>query len=61
MKNSWLKGARLWVQIFFFVLIALIAINKVLTDAGGGAWFLSDASLHALCPFGALSLYTIWQ
>lgn len=60
MKISRLKGARKWVQIFFFALIALIAINKVLTDAGGGVRFLSDASLHALCPFGGVvTLYNL--
>lgn len=60
MKNSRWKGARLWVQIFFFALIALIAVNKALGDQGGGFWFLSDASLHALCPFGGVAtLYSL--
>jgi len=51
---SRLRGIRKWVQVFFFFLIALIAVNKALTDAGEGIWFLSDASLHALCPFGGV-------
>ncbi len=49
---------RAWVQLFFFVLIALIAINHTLAEDGKGIAFLSSASLHALCPFGGVvSLY----
>ena len=47
--------ARLGVQIFFFVLIAAIAVNHGLDEAGVGALpILSSASLHALCPFGGV-------
>jgi polyferredoxin len=49
------------VQIFFFVLIALISINHFLHEAGGGIAFFSSASLHALCPFGGVvSLYELF-
>ncbi len=50
---------RLAVQIFFFVLIALIAVNHSLEEAGiGGLPIISSASLHALCPFGGVvSIY----
>lgn len=45
-------------QIFFFALIALISINHTLSESGGGIPFLSQASLHALCPFGGVvSIY----
>ena len=45
-------------QIFFFLLIALIAINHVLEDSGVVIPLLSSASLHAVCPFGGVvSLY----
>ena len=52
---------RLMVQIFFFGLIALIAINKSLEEAGLSTIpFLSTASLHALCPFGGVvTLYNL--
>ena len=52
---------RLIVQIFFFVLIALIAVNKSLEESGAGAIpFISSASLHALCPFGGVvTLYNL--
>ncbi len=54
---------RIWVrslvQIFFFALIALIAVNHQLSESGGGIPFLSSASLHALCPFGGV--VTIYQ
>ncbi len=50
---------RLWfrtvIQIFFFVLIALIAVNHSLSEAGTALFpWLSQASLHALCPFGGV-------
>jgi len=50
---------RLGIQIFFFVLIAVIAVNHILEEAGsGGLPILSSASLHALCPFGGVvSIY----
>ena len=54
------KSIRRIVQIFFFVLIGAIAVNKALTDSGMGISFLSDASLHALCPFGGVvTLYNL--
>jgi len=49
---------RLYVQIFFFVLIGLIAVNHTLAESGMGIPLLADASLHALCPFRRCS-YTL--
>lgn len=55
------KNIRSMVQVFFFALIGLISINKTLAEAGGGVTFLSDASLHALCPFGGVvTLYNLF-
>ena len=53
------KWPRTLVQIFFFVLIALIAVNHTIDGNGGKAIpFLSNASLHAVCPLGGVvSLY----
>jgi polyferredoxin len=45
---------RLIVQIFFFALIALIAVNHGLEEAGKAIPVLSSASLHAICPFGGV-------
>jgi polyferredoxin len=51
---------RTLVQAFFFVLIALIAVNHTLVENGGqGFPFLAQASVHALCPFGGV--VTIYQ
>ncbi len=50
---------RVFVQVFFFILIALISVNHALIGAGKtGIPILSSASLHALCPFGGVvSIY----
>lgn len=55
-KGIWVRPL---VQTFFFILIALIAVNHALAEGGGGISFLSSASLHALCPFGGV--VTIYQ
>jgi len=54
------KGARIRtaVQIFFFVLIAVIAVNHSLSETGNGIPLVAEASVHAVCPFGGVvSLY----
>ncbi len=56
-RSIWIRKLVQW---FFFLLVALIAINHTLAESGGGISFLSSASLHAVCPFGGVeSLYTI--
>lgn len=55
-RSIWIRKV---VQLFFFALIALIAINHQLAENGGGIPILSQASLHALCPFGGV--VTIYQ
>ncbi len=60
MKGRNKINIRFVVQIFFFVLVALIVANKTLTGIGYGIVLLSDASLHALCPFGGIvTLYNL--
>ncbi len=49
---GWLRTT---VQVFFFVLIALISVNHTLVESGAkGIPLLSSASLHSLCPFGGV-------
>lgn len=49
---------RRGVQIFFLVLIALIAINHTLAESGVEIPLIGAASLHAVCPFGGVvSIY----
>jgi polyferredoxin len=55
-RRIWLRTV---VQVFFFALIALIAVNHSLVESGKGIPLLSSASLHALCPFGGV--VTIYQ
>lgn len=50
---------RLIIQILFFVIIALIAVNHALEEQGRAIAFLSSASLHTVCPFGGV--VTIYQ
>jgi hypothetical protein len=53
-------AVRRTVQIFFFALIALIAVNHTLEEAGKALPVLSSASLHAICPFGGVvSVYQL--
>ena len=55
-RSIWIRRVVQW---FFFLLIALIAVNHTLAESGGGISFLSSASLHAVCPFGGVeTLYT---
>jgi polyferredoxin len=52
-KRIWIRPA---IQVFFFVLIALIAYNNTLVEGGEkGISFLSSASVHTLCPFGGVA------
>lgn len=51
---------RLAVQTLFFVLVAGTALNHTLEEAGMRIPFFSDASVHVLCPFGAIvSFYNL--
>jgi polyferredoxin len=54
---------KLWVrtviQVFFFALVAMIAVNHRLVDSGSGIPFIAGASLHAVCPFGGVE--TLYQ
>jgi polyferredoxin len=54
-KSIWIRKVVQW---SFFVLIALIAVNHTLVEAGRAIPLLSSASLHAVCPFGGVvSIY----
>lgn len=54
------RKIRKFVQLFFFTLVALIATNHILAEKGLGFSFISDASLHALCPLGGVvSIYKL--
>ena len=54
-RSSRIRSA---VQLFFLVLIALIAINHTLAEAGVEIPIIGSASLHAVCPFGGVvSIY----
>jgi len=60
MKKTKKRNVRIGIQLFFFVLIGSIAINKSLAAIGSGIPFLSNASTHALCPFGGVvTLYNL--
>lgn len=49
---------RKGVQLFFLVLIAMIAINHTLAESGVEIPLVGAASLHAVCPFGGVvSIY----
>ncbi len=49
---------RTVIQVFFLLLVALIVTNKELANSGYELPFLSQASIHAICPFGGVvSIY----
>jgi len=51
---------RVIVQILFFALIALTALNSYLETIGISIPLISLASLHALCPFGGVvTIYSL--
>ena len=58
-KKSYSGLIRKISQIFFFVLIAVIAVSNWLRETGVVLSFLPEASLHAICPFGGV--VTIYQ
>lgn len=56
-SSPWIRRS---VQIFFLVLVALVATNEVLGEKGIQTLsFIEGASLHAICPFGGVVSY--WQ
>jgi polyferredoxin len=53
-RTLWLRTA---IQVFFFLLVAAIAVNHTLAEQAAGAQpfsFLPYASVHAICPFGGI-------
>jgi len=55
-RTVWIRRT---VQIVFFILIALGAVNHGLVERGIEIPLIGSASLHALCPFGGV--VTIWR
>lgn len=54
--------ARKWIQVIFFTVAALIAVNHTLAEAGKAIPFVGEASLHAVCPFGGVvSIYSLFS
>lgn len=45
---------RTWIQLIFFIIAALIAVNHGLAEMGTPIPFVAEASLHAVCPFGGV-------
>ncbi|MBN8658473.1 MAG: 4Fe-4S binding protein [Anaerolineae bacterium] len=58
-RSIWVRKIVQW---FFLILIAAIVFNHTLAESGAAIPFLSDASLHAVCPFGGVeTLYTYFS
>ena len=54
MHKKQVSRIRLFVQIGFFLLIAVIAVSHSLEESGIHIPLLSSASLHSVCPFGGV-------
>lgn len=53
--KSWVRPM---IQISFFIIVMLIAITKSLSEEGIIIPFITNTSLHAICPFGGVvSIY----
>lgn len=48
------KRIRIISQVFFFALIALIALNHYLSESGNSIPIIGTFSLHAACPLGGV-------
>jgi len=53
-RSIWIRKI---VQLGFFILIALIAVNHTLSGRGAAIPWVSKASLHAVCPFGGVATF----
>ncbi len=56
------RSAQVWrrvIQVFFFVLVALIVTTSALKERGVELPLAGSASLHAICPFGGV--VSFWQ
>ena len=53
------QGIRTAIQVFFFILVGLIAVNHTLAESGAALPFFASASVHAICPFGGVE--TLYQ
>jgi Polyferredoxin len=58
-KKKTAKAVRVIVQVSIFIIVFLISISKWLSEKGTSIPILSDASLHAVCPFGGVA--TIYE
>jgi polyferredoxin len=53
-KKGGAQTIRRWIQAVFFVLVAFVATSNGLKEAGITLPVPSEASLHAICPFGGV-------
>ncbi len=58
LKKKWLRPA---IQIGFFLIVLLTVSSKYLIEIGISIPLISEASLHAICPFGGVvSIYNLF-
>ena len=53
--------ARLISQIFFFLLVGLIAFNHYLSEIGSSLPIIGSSSLHSICPYGGVETLISWM
>jgi len=59
-ENTMKFKIRHFIQAVFFALVLSIVLNHTFAKTGNGIPFLSEASLHAICPFGGVvTLYNL--
>lgn len=55
-----LNKIRVMSQVFFFVLVGLIAWNHYLSEIGQPMPIIGASSLHAICPYGGVETILSW-
>lgn len=51
-RSKWVRPV---IQVFFFLLVGILSISKFLKESGIAIPFLSESSIHSICPFGGVA------
>ena len=56
-RSKWIRPV---IQVVFFLLVGALSISKFLKESGVAIPFVSESSIHSICPFGGVaSIYQL--